>query len=86
MILKPVFVRKKMSDWFNPRDPPDPWRLHACVPSWALSETIWTPGWRDVYPPMPSLCSAWGGLGEESRIGAWVCLGEESRIGARAGI
>lgn len=53
-------------------DPPDPWRLYASVPSWALGETIWTPNWRDAYPPTPSLCSAWGGLGEESRLGAWA--------------
>jgi hypothetical protein len=77
MILKPpelsVCTRMLSDDsWFNPRDTPDPWRFYGCVPSWALSETIWTPGWRDAYPPLPCLCSAWGGLSEESRIGAWA--------------
>ena len=60
-----------MSDsWFHTSDPPDPWRLYASVP--ALRETIWTPQWRDAYPPTPCLCSAWGGLGDVSRIGAWT--------------
>ena len=77
MILKPpelsVCTRMLSDDsWFNPRDTPDPWRFNGGVPSWALSKTIWTPGWRDAYPPMPCLCSAWGGLSEESRIGAWA--------------
>jgi hypothetical protein len=59
--------------WFTPTDPPDPWRYRFDgVPSWALRETIWTPGWRDAYPPTPCLCSAWGGLGDVSRIGDWA--------------
>lgn len=59
--------------WTCPTDAPDPWRLYdTTVPSWALEETIWTPGWRDAYPPTPCLCSAWGGLGDESRIGIWA--------------
>lgn len=60
--------------WSCPSDTPDPsWRFYdTTVPSWALEETIWTPHWRDAYPPTPCLCSAWGGLGDESRIGVWA--------------
>ena len=62
------------TDWPASTDPPNPWRLYTLdgVPSWALKETIWTPGWRDGFPPTPCLCSAWGGLADESRIGAWA--------------
>ena len=48
------------------------WKPYTSVPSWALEETIWSPHWRDAYPPTPCLCSAWGGLGDESRIGVWA--------------
>lgn len=58
--------------WSQPTGPPDPWRLYATVPSWAGHETIWTPDWRDAYPPSPCLCSAWGGLSDESRLGVWA--------------
>lgn len=64
-------------EWFNPKDPPDFWLYSPTVahsggkgvPSWALEETIWTPCWLDAYPPIPCLCSAWGGMGDVSRLG-----------------
>jgi hypothetical protein len=52
-------------DWFCPTDPPDFWRYFG---SWAIGESIWTPCWKDAYPPAPCLCSAWGGYGETSRL------------------
>ncbi len=65
-------------DWFRPMDPPDYTRYFegkdALIPSWSLGRTIWSPHWRDAYPPAPCLCSAWGGLGDVSRIERWACL------------
>ena len=51
-------------DWFSPTDPPDFWRYFG---SWQ-QDSIWAPCWKDAYPPAPSLCSAWGGYGETSRL------------------
>ena len=58
--------------WFNPMDPPDFWRyfggMTERIPSWELKDTIWTPHWKDAFPPSPCMCSAWGGYTEDSRM------------------
>jgi hypothetical protein len=65
-----------MDCWFSSTDPPDFNRyflsMDRRIPSWTLGNTIWSPNWKDVYPPGPLLCSAWGGLGDTSRIGRWT--------------
>jgi hypothetical protein len=64
-----------LEEWFHPSDPPNPdllFRSPDQIGSWELRETIWTPSWKDTYPPMPLLCSTWGGLGDLSRIEDWA--------------
>jgi hypothetical protein len=62
-----------MNDWFNPMDPPDFWLCPGTMTVPPVEETIWTPCWLDAYPPMPCLCSAWGGMQDvSSRSGGWV--------------
>lgn len=57
--------------WFQPMDPPDYKRhferMDAQIP--VIERTIWSLEWRDAFPPAPLLCSAWGGLGDSSRMG-----------------
>ena len=68
----------KTDEWFTPTDPPDFWRYFGSlpdrVPSWALQDTIWTPHWKDAFPPAPLLCSAWGGYTDESRMNKWASI------------
>ena len=65
---------RSTEEWSLPHggDPEPCQFFDTAVSSWALKETIWTPHWRDAFPPTPCLCSAWGGLSDESRMRVWA--------------